>query len=80
MVNEVEKQKAGLDELIFDVGSILRHLTRGMTLRAGTVIMTGTPSGVAVFAKPPAWLQDGDTVEVEIDGIGSIKNRMVFER
>ncbi|KAH8807703.1 fumarylacetoacetate hydrolase family protein [Xylogone sp. PMI_703] len=80
LVNGIEKQKTGLDELIFDVGTILRHLTRGMTLRQGTVIMTGTPNGVAVFAKPPAWLQDGDVVEVKIDGIGNIKNRMVFAK
>lgn len=41
--------------------------------------MTGTPSGIAAAMKPPAWLQYGDIVEIEIDGIGKIRNRMVFE-
>lgn len=42
--------------------------------------MTGTPSGVAVFEKPPGWLKDGDLVEVEVPGIGKIANRMAFEK
>jgi 2-keto-4-pentenoate hydratase/2-oxohepta-3-ene-1,7-dioic acid hydratase in catechol pathway len=78
-VNGVQKQSAGLDDLIFDVPAIIRHLSRGMTLREGTVIMTGTPSGVAAFEKPPGWLKDGDLVEVELQGVGSIANKMVFE-
>ncbi|KIM96128.1 hypothetical protein OIDMADRAFT_106206 [Oidiodendron maius Zn] len=78
-VNGVEKQNTGVDDLIFDVSAIIRHLTRGRTLRAGTVIMTGTPSGVAAFENPPGWLKDGDVVQIEISGIGSIENRMVFE-
>jgi 2-keto-4-pentenoate hydratase/2-oxohepta-3-ene-1,7-dioic acid hydratase in catechol pathway len=40
--------------------------------------MTGTPSGVGAFMKPPAWLQDGDVVEVEISEIGTIRNKMVM--
>ena len=43
------------------------------------MIMTGTPSGVAAFENPPVWLKDGDVVQIEISGIGSIENRMVFE-
>lgn len=78
-VNGVQKQSTCLDDLIFDVPTIIRHLTRGMTLRAGTVIMTGTPSGVAVFESPPGWLKDGDIIRVEIQGIGNIANKMVFE-
>jgi 2-keto-4-pentenoate hydratase/2-oxohepta-3-ene-1,7-dioic acid hydratase in catechol pathway len=42
--------------------------------------MTGTPSGVAAFMKPPTWLQDGDVVEVEIEKIGRLRNKMVMER
>lgn len=78
-VNGVQKQITGLEDLIFDVPAIIRHLSRGMTLRAGTIIMTGTPSGVAAFEKPPGWLRNGDLVEVEVDGIGKIANRMAFE-
>lgn len=55
-------------------------MSRGITLRPGTVIMTGTPSGVATFEKPPGWLKDGDVVEVEVEGIGRIRNKMFFEK
>lgn len=79
VVNGLEKQQTGVDDLIFDIPAIIRHLSRGMTLRAGTVIMTGTPSGVAAFEKPPGWLKNGDVVEVQIPGIGKISNKMVFE-
>lgn len=78
-VNGDVRQKAKLDDLIFDIPAIIRHLSRGTTLRKGTVIMTGTPSGVAAGMKPPQWLKDGDTVEVGISVIGTIKNKMKFE-
>lgn len=79
-VNGIQKQSTGLDDLIFDIPAIIRHLARGMSLRPGTVIMTGTPSGVAAFEKPPGWLEDGDLVEVEVPEIGKIANRMSFEK
>jgi len=78
-VNGDVRQKAKLDDLIFDIPAIIRHLSRGTTLRKGTVIMTGTPSGVAAGMKPPQWLKDGDTVEIGISVIGTIKNKMKFE-
>jgi 2-keto-4-pentenoate hydratase/2-oxohepta-3-ene-1,7-dioic acid hydratase in catechol pathway len=78
-VNGELRQSAGTDSMIFDVATVIRHLSRGITLRAGTVIMTGTPDGVAAFMKPSPWLQDGDVVEIEISGIGKIRNKMVFE-
>ncbi|OAL36621.1 hypothetical protein AYO20_04237 [Fonsecaea nubica] len=77
-VNGEQRQLTQTDDLIFDIPSIVRHLTRGRTIRPGTVVMTGTPSGVAAFHKPPAWLKDGDVVEVEITEIGRIRNRMAF--
>lgn len=51
-----------------------------MLYRAGTCILTGTPSGVGLFMKPQGFLKDGDVVEVEVDGIGSIINTMEFEK
>ncbi|KAF7133929.1 hypothetical protein CNMCM5793_005395 [Aspergillus hiratsukae] len=78
-VNGEKRQSTKLDDLIFDIPAILQHLSRGTTLRKGTVIMTGTPSGVAAFMKPPAWLKDGDVVQVRIDKIGSTRNRISFE-
>jgi len=79
-VNGDLRQESGTDDLIFDIPSIIRHLSRGMTLRAGTLIMTGTPSGVGAFMKPPVWLQDGDMVEITCDKIGTIRNKIKFER
>lgn len=77
-VNGEQRQQTKTDDLIFDVPEIIRHLSRGTTLQPGTVIMTGTPSGVAFFLKPPRFLRHGDEVEVEIDRIGIIKNKMKF--
>jgi 2-keto-4-pentenoate hydratase/2-oxohepta-3-ene-1,7-dioic acid hydratase in catechol pathway len=78
-VNGHERQRTGVDDLIFDIETVIRFASLGHTLERGTVIMTGTPSGVAASMKPPAWLQDGDVVEVKIEGIGKIKNKMAFE-
>jgi 2-keto-4-pentenoate hydratase/2-oxohepta-3-ene-1,7-dioic acid hydratase in catechol pathway len=78
-VNGQQRQMAGTDELIFDIPAIVRFVSRGTTLLPGTIIMTGTPSGVGAFMQPPAWLQDGDVVEVEISEIGTIRNKIVME-
>ena len=74
------RQSSRTDDLIFKIPEIIKHLSRGTTLRRGTVIMTGTPSGVAAFMKPPGWLKDGDIVEVEIEKVGRLHNKMVFEK
>jgi len=79
-VNGELRQDGKTDDLIFGITAILRHISRGTTIRKGTVIMTGTPSGVAAFMKPAAWLRDGDKVEIEIERIGKIANKMVFEK
>ena len=63
-------QEARLGEMIFGVPRIIAHISRFATLRAGDVIATGTPSGVAP-------VHDGDSVEVEIEGIGVLRNRFV---
>jgi 2-keto-4-pentenoate hydratase/2-oxohepta-3-ene-1,7-dioic acid hydratase in catechol pathway len=76
-VNGVEKQSTGTDDMIWTVRQIIAHLSRGTTLRKGTLIMTGTPSGVGFFRKE--FLKNGDVVEMEIEEFGSIVNKMVFE-
>ncbi|KIX02780.1 uncharacterized protein Z518_08722 [Rhinocladiella mackenziei CBS 650.93] len=78
-VNSDLRQDGATDDLIFSIKEIIRHLSRGTTLRKGTVIMTGTPSGVAAFMKPAQWLKDGDVVDIEIEKIGRISNTMSFE-
>lgn len=78
-VNSEKRQETSTGDLLFTIPEILAHLSRGTTLRKGCVIMTGTPSGVAAFMKPPAWLKTGDVVSVEISSIGKIQNKMVIE-
>ncbi|KAL6365719.1 hypothetical protein LRP88_01720 [Fusarium phalaenopsidis] len=71
-VNGEIKQDSNTDDMIFGVRQIISHLSRGTTLRKGTVIMTGTPSGVGYFRKE--FLNSGDVVEVEIEGVGKVQN------
>ncbi|PYI21807.1 fumarylacetoacetate hydrolase family protein [Aspergillus violaceofuscus CBS 115571] len=79
-VNGEKRQESGIDDLIFDVGAIVRFFSQGRTLRKGSVIMTGTPYGVGTFIKGgPKFLKDGDEVKIEIDQIGHICNKFVFE-
>ena len=60
--------------MLFPVGILLAELTRGTTLPAGTILLTGTPAGVGSRRTPPRWLQDGDVIEVEIEGVGLLRN------
>ncbi len=62
--------------MIFHIPDILSILSRGMTMDAGDIIATGTPSGVGFARKPPEFLKPGDVVEVEIEKIGVLRNRV----
>jgi len=62
------------------VPSLIAFLSGSNTLLPGTVILTGTPHGVGMAAKPPRWLKPGDEVVIEIDGIGSLTNPVVQEK
>jgi 2-keto-4-pentenoate hydratase/2-oxohepta-3-ene-1,7-dioic acid hydratase in catechol pathway len=77
-VNGEVRQDTETSDMIWTVAQIIEHLSRGTTLRKGTVIMTGTPSGVGLFMEPKGFLRDGDIVEVAIDGVGTLRNKMVF--
>ncbi|KAH3955363.1 hypothetical protein HBI56_022300 [Parastagonospora nodorum] len=79
-VNGEKRQETGTDDMIYTIGQVIEHLSRGTTLRAGTAILTGTPSGVGLFMEPKNFLKDGDEVEIYVDGIGSIINKMKFEK
>jgi 2-keto-4-pentenoate hydratase/2-oxohepta-3-ene-1,7-dioic acid hydratase in catechol pathway len=72
-------QDSNTNDLIFDTRTLISYLSDAMTLLPGTVIMTGTPSGVGFARKPPVFLRDGDVVEIEIDGIGTLRNPVVAE-
>jgi 2-keto-4-pentenoate hydratase/2-oxohepta-3-ene-1,7-dioic acid hydratase in catechol pathway len=67
------------DDMIFSVAQIIAFLSGSNTLPAGTVILTGTPHGVGMAAKPPRWLKPGDEVSIEIDGIGRLTNPVILE-
>ena len=76
-VNGETVQDARTSDLIFDVPRLVAELSAVLPLLAGDVIFTGTPDGVGVARKPPRFLQPGDTLETWIDGIGTIRNRIV---
>jgi acylpyruvate hydrolase len=67
-------QKSNTRNLIFKVPELVSHISRVMTLEPGDVISTGTPGGVGFTRKPPIYLQPGDIVEIEIEGIGILRN------
>ena len=76
-VNGELTQDARTDQMIFRVPELLAFLSRSFTLRPGDLVATGTPSGVG-YARSPAWLlHAGDRVEVEIEGIGSVRSSVV---
>ena len=74
IVNGELRQHSNTDLMMQDVPGLIEELTAGMTLKAGTVIATGTPAGVAMGMDDPKWLKPGDTVECKIEGIGSLIN------
>lgn len=78
-VNGETMQDSTTADMIFDVPTLVSELSQGTTLSPGTVILTGTPAGVGMARTPPRFLQSGDVVEVEIAGIGTLRNRVVFE-
>ena len=67
------------NDMIFDVPTLIEFLSGSTTLLPGTVILTGTPHGVGVAAKPPRFLKEGDTVSIEIDRIGRLTNPVLNE-
>ncbi|TAJ85464.1 fumarylacetoacetate hydrolase family protein [Reyranella sp.] len=76
-VNGKTMQDSNTDDLIFDVPTLVHELTKVMTLDPGDVIITGTPSGVAMARKPPNWLKPGDVCEIEIEKIGVLRNPVI---
>ncbi|KAH8081678.1 acylpyruvate hydrolase [Aureococcus anophagefferens] len=73
-VNGELRQNTSTSDLIFGVPKIVAFITQGTTIPEGTVVCTGTPDGVGVTMHPPAFLQDGDVVEVALSKIGTLRN------
>ncbi len=78
-LNGREVQHTGIDDLIFDIPTLISYCSDWTPLIAGDVISTGTPEGVGFARKPPLWMKPGDVVEVEIGGIGVLRNPIVAE-
>ncbi len=70
-------QKSNTSDMIFTVSQIISHLSHFMALRPGDIIATGTPEGVGIGMKPPVFLKDGDIMELEIDFLGSQKQKVI---
>jgi 2-keto-4-pentenoate hydratase/2-oxohepta-3-ene-1,7-dioic acid hydratase in catechol pathway len=79
-VNGEVRQKSNTELLIFDIPTIIETISKGITLKPGDIIATGTPKGVGMGFEPPKFLKDGDIVEVEIQHIGVLINPVVPSR
>lgn len=79
-VNGTTKQDANTRDMIFPVRELIAQLSQGMTLLPGTLIATGTPEGVGFGREPAEYLQVGDLMESTVEGIGTLRNRMVDSR
>jgi 2-keto-4-pentenoate hydratase/2-oxohepta-3-ene-1,7-dioic acid hydratase in catechol pathway len=79
IVNGEVRQKGNTSDLCHGVRDLVAFCSQGQTLQKVSLIMTGTPGGVGLFMKPPTFLKDGDVVEVEISGIGRLRNTIKFK-
>jgi 2-keto-4-pentenoate hydratase/2-oxohepta-3-ene-1,7-dioic acid hydratase in catechol pathway len=78
-LNGTEVQHTKTDDLIFDIPTLIEYISGFTPLAPGDVIATGTPEGVGFARKPPLWMKAGDVVEVEISGIGLLRNPIIAE-
>lgn len=78
-VNGTVRQSSNTSDLLFGVNALVAFCSQGTTLEPGSLIMTGTPSGVISGSKEKVYLRDGDVVEVSISGLGRITNKLRFE-
>lgn len=78
-VNNEVRQNANTSDMIWSIPQVIARLSLGRTLRAGTVVMMGTPSGVGWFMKPQGYIHSGDVVEVSIEKLGCITNKILFD-
>lgn len=73
-------QQARVADMIFPIEELIAYVSRITELVAGDVLVTGTPSGVGGLRRPPIWMRPGDTVEVDVSGIGVLRNPIVAEK
>jgi 2,4-didehydro-3-deoxy-L-rhamnonate hydrolase len=77
ILNGEVMQDSNTSNMIFGVADVVSFVSQAITLEPGDLIITGTPAGVGAFRDPPVWLQPGDEITIEIDGLGSITNPVV---
>jgi 2-keto-4-pentenoate hydratase/2-oxohepta-3-ene-1,7-dioic acid hydratase in catechol pathway len=75
-VNGEVRQHASTEQFIFNVETIISTISKGMTLEPGDIIATGTPAGVGKGMNPPRFLQSGDVIEITVENIGTLRNRV----
>jgi 2-keto-4-pentenoate hydratase/2-oxohepta-3-ene-1,7-dioic acid hydratase in catechol pathway len=77
ILNGQTMQDSNTSNQIFGVAEVIAFVSQAITLEPGDLIITGTPAGVGAFRKPPVWLQPGDEITIEIDGLGRLTNPVV---
>jgi 2-keto-4-pentenoate hydratase/2-oxohepta-3-ene-1,7-dioic acid hydratase in catechol pathway len=77
ILNGQTMQDSNTSNQIFGVAEVIAFVSQAITLEPGDLIITGTPAGVGAFRKPPVWLQPGDEITIEIEGIGALTNPVV---
>jgi 2-keto-4-pentenoate hydratase/2-oxohepta-3-ene-1,7-dioic acid hydratase in catechol pathway len=78
-LNGETMQDANTRDMIFDVAALVEICSEVMTLEPGDIIVTGTPSGVGFARKPPVWMEPGDVCEIELEGVGLLRNPIAAE-
>ena len=76
-LNGVLMQESNTANMIFDIPTLVHHITADMTIEPGDIVSTGTPSGVGFTRIPPTFLRDGDVVEVWVEDVGTLKNSVI---
>jgi 2-keto-4-pentenoate hydratase/2-oxohepta-3-ene-1,7-dioic acid hydratase in catechol pathway len=79
-LNGKEMQRSGTDALIHTMPELIAYCSDFTTLSPGDIIATGTPDGIGAKRTPPVWMNAGDVLEIEISGIGTLRNRVVDEK
>jgi 2-keto-4-pentenoate hydratase/2-oxohepta-3-ene-1,7-dioic acid hydratase in catechol pathway len=77
-VNGELRQNSNTSHMVHNIPQIIQFCSQGTTLGAGSVILTGTPSGVGYAMKPKQWLRPGDKVEIRIEKIGTLLNQVAY--
>ena len=79
-VNGVERQRFSTDDMVHSVAEVIEYITARITLNPGDVITTGTSLGIGIIQKPPVFLQEGDVMEVQIEGFPALRNTIEWEK